>query len=483
MYRRSVAAVVLVAATLSPLVVRGEIPLSFDEAVRQGVEKNLGLRVERYESLISGAEVTKNGALYAPRITGNTSMKGARTPNPVTGDGTESFLFTVAPGVKRLLPTGGTVGLQFDNLYSDAGTPGSVSHWGSDLTVTLNQPLLKSFGREATELSLQLSREAKRGVDERVESRVQDLVAQIRSQYFQLHALREELKAKEASLELAKKILADTKARVDAGVLPAMEILNAEFGVSARERELIEAERLVRDQEESLRNLIRLDGAGEIVPTDPPRSVEVPLDGEGELKGLAEKRSEVRELEATIRGLELQKRVAERQTLPDLSLNASAALAGAGRGYGRDLERLGSLRYPAWSVGLSLDYPLGNVAAEQELVKSGLRLEQARIRRDDLVSQLVLDLSTKRRAVATAWKQIDVARRGLSYAEERLKAFTKKHEVGMATTKDLLDVEHDRAVARSTLIRAEVGYETALSQYWRAAGILLERLGVRVAGR
>ncbi|GAB4301536.1 MAG: TolC family protein [Desulfuromonadia bacterium] len=460
-----------------------EVRLSFADAVKIGVERNLDLVIERFETRISDADVTKNGALYDPHLVGTTSVASERTPNPVTGAGSESFRFTLSPGARQLLPTGGTVGISFENLYSDAGTPGSVSYWGSDLLVTLNQPLLKNFGRETTELSLNLSRETRRAVGEKFTSRLLDLVAQIRSQYFLLHSLREEMKAKETSLQLAKKILVDTKARVDAGVLPAMEILNAEFGVSSRERELIEAERQVRDQEDALRLLIRLDEPGEIVPLDRPVTDEVMLEGEGELLRLVRERSEVKELDASIRALELQMRVAELQTKPELSLNAQAAFAGAGRGYGRDLDRLGSLEYPRWSIGLSFDYPLGNVSAEQEKVKSALKVEQAEKRKENLVSQLLNDLSTKARAVKTAWKQIDVARRGLSYAEERLNAFTKKHEVGLATTKDLLDVENDRAQARSVLIRAEVGYATALTQYWRSTGLLLERLGVTVAGR
>jgi len=460
---------------------RAEVRLSFAEAVKIGVERNLDLVIERYETRIGDADVEKNASLYAPHLVGTTSLRNERTPNPVTGSGTDTFQFSLSPGVRQLLPTGGTVGVTFENLYTDSSTPGGVSFWGSDLLVTLNQPLLKNFGRETTELALDLSRQSRRAAGEKLTSRLLDLVAQIRSQYFLLHSLREEMKAREASLQLAKKILTDTKARVDAGVLPAMEILNAEFGVSARERELIEAERQVRDQEDALRLLIRLNEPGEIVPVDPPVTTEVQLEQESELLRLVGARSEVKELDASIRALELQKRVAELQTKPELSLKAEAAVAGAGRGYGRDLERLGSLEYPRWSIGLSLDYPLGNVSAEQERVKSALRVEQALKRRENLVSQLMNDLSTRARSVRTAWKQIEVARRGLAYAEERLNAFTRKHEVGLATTKDLLDVENDRALARSTLIRAEVGYVTALTQYWRATGQILERLGVTVA--
>ena len=66
------------------------------------------------------------------------------------------------------------------------------------------------------------------------------------------------------------------------------------------------------------------------------------------------------------------------------------------------------------------------------------------------------------------------------YAEERVKAYLKKSEVGLATTKDLLDVENDLATARAGQIKAEVLYATSLNQYWKSTGELLDREGIKI---
>jgi outer membrane protein TolC len=73
-----------------------------------------------------------------------------------------------------------------------------------------------------------------------------------------------------------------------------------------------------------------------------------------------------------------------------------------------------------------------------------------------------------------------VADRGTVFAEERLRSFMRKNEVGLATTKDVLDVENDLAISKSTQISAVVGYANALTTYWQATGELLEREGIRV---
>src|SRR6185369_13377456 len=96
---------------------------------------------------------------------------------------------------------------------------------------------------------------------------------QVRTEYYKLYSLREDRNVKKVSLELARKILSDTQARVKAGVLPAMEVLNAEFGVVTREKELIDAELAVNDQVDVLRLLLQLDAkTGDLQMVDvPPR--------------------------------------------------------------------------------------------------------------------------------------------------------------------------------------------------------------------
>jgi outer membrane protein TolC len=93
---------------------------------------------------------------------------------------------------------------------------------------------------------------------------------------------------------------------------------------------------------------------------------------------------------------------------------------------------------------------------------------------------VIKDTKAAIRGVATGYKQIEVTERGRSYAEERLKAFIRKNEVGLATTKDVLDVENDLASARNNFISAIVVYNNALTQLWQVTGELLEREGIRV---
>jgi outer membrane protein TolC len=56
----------------------------------------------------------------------------------------------------------------------------------------------------------------------------------------------------------------------------------------------------------------------------------------------------------------------------------------------------------------------------------------------------------------------------------------RRNEVGLATTKDVLDVENDLATAKNNQIAAAVAYDNAISRHFQVTGELLEKEGVRV---
>jgi outer membrane protein TolC len=345
--------------------------------------------------------------------------------------------------------------------------------------MSFSQPLLKNAGRENTEANITIARLSKYASIEHLNSRLTNTVAQVRIEYFKLYSLQEQLVVKKVSLELARKILNETKARVAAGVLPAMEILNAEFGAVSREKDVIDAEKALSDQLDVLRLLLQIEGRDDISVADlPTRDLYQVSEEEAIRRSLT--RPDIKELKRTLEVYELQNRVYGNNIRPDLRFNAEAGIAAKDRTYSREMEKMGTLDSPYWSIGLSFSYPLGNRAAENDYRKNRLKTEQAALQIKSLEESTVKDVKAAIRSVATGFKQIEVAERGRNYAEERLKAFIRKNEVGLATTKDVLDVENDLATAKNNQITALVLYNNAITQLWQITGELLEREGIRV---
>jgi len=478
--------VVLFLVLASPYNVLAEtVRLTMADAVKMAVERNLDLRVEQYNPAQQEAEYQKSQGIYNPVL--NLLVNYNETTSYSTNFISNKFFNQTTQlnaGVSQLLSTGATATLGFNNSYTSSDlistSAGLASYWQSGLGLTLNQPLLKNFGRETTELTIDTARLGKEASLEKLQTRLISLVAQIRTEYYKLYSLKEELEVRKASLELSRRVLNDTQARVKAGIMPAMETLNAEFGMASREKELIDAERAVRDQVDLLGQLLQMPSGREFEIVEIPAKAHYVVSVQAEIKQALLNRPELKELRRNLELLELQARVAGNKTRPDLLLSASAATAGLGDTYPRDMDRLSSGNYPSWGIGLTFSYPLGNQAAKNEYSKNRLKVEQAALQIRNQEELIANDVRAAARAIVSNFKQLDVADRGRTFAEERLRAFVRKAEVGLATMKDVLDVENDLATAKNNQIKAQVAYANAITQLWRVTGDILTKEQIRL---
>lgn len=465
----------LLLVTISTTAFAAEAPLqlTLNEATRMAVEKNLDVRAEFYNPAQFEADIQRNRAIYDPVLSLQANYIDANAAYGATGQ-----TLALNSSLNQLLWSGGTAALTFNNSNSNVSAPSY--YWQTGLGVSLSQPLLKNVGREATEIAITLARTSKFASLEHLNGRLLATVAQVRTEYFKLHSVREERDAKKISLELARKILSETKARVAAGVLPAMEVLNAEYGVVTREKDLIDAELAVSNQLDTLRQLLQLDAAvNDIQTVDlPSREPVVVVENNAIQKAL--NRPDIREQKKNLEYFEQQTHNLNQKNRPDLTLTAGAQLTGSDSAYQRNFDKVLTFDYPVWNVGLRFDYPLGNNGAENDYRKVRLKTEQSSLQLRSLEETAVRDVRSAIRGLDAGFKQIEVADRSRAFAEERLRAFMRKSEVGLATTKDVLDVENDLATAKSNQIKATVGYANALTIYWQVTGELLEREGVRV---
>ena len=465
-----------------PLFAQSSLSLTLNEAVRIAVEKNLDVRAELYTPAQFEADINRYGAIYDPRLTLQTRFDDTAEEKPTLNKSViDTQTFSTGASLSRLFSTGATAALSFNNSDNDTDNPSYIDRYGqSGLVFSISQPLFKNRGREVTEENIRISQISKYASLERFKTKLLTTITQVRNDYYKLYRLREELAVKQVSLELARTILAETKTRVASGVLPSLEILNAEFGVVRREKDLIDAQKAVGDQLDVLRLLLQLDIGIDITTTDTP-SHEVQNILEEDAVSRALTRSDILEQKKNLELAEFQTRVYQNKLEPDLSLNTSAGLNGLDRNRGNhnpvgisDLDNLG------WSVGLVFTYPLGNKAAETEYIKSRLKTEQTKLKIKSLEESIANEVRAALRSIHSGFKQIEVTDRGVEFAGQRLHSFIRKNEVGLATTKEVLDVETDLATAKNNQIAAVVSYADALTRLWQVTGELLDRQGIFV---
>ena len=452
-----------------------DIPLTLQDALVRTTQQALDLQIERLTPQQSFQEYRKSTGIFDTNL--SLSLNHNQTRDVVYDIPTRTSQTSL--GISQLLSSGATAKLSAINNYyaNQYSLGGTENYWRSGVSLSVSQPLLKNFGRDTTMLAIDVARLTNEGNREQYRTKLINSLATTRTNYFTLYGLREELTARKTSLKLAQQIEQETKARITAGVLPAMELLNASFGVATREKDLNDTERRYRDQEETLVQLLQLPVGSTLNLLDSPKQRVVSFVQSQLIERARTNRAELAQLSKELEAIRLQSTVAHNRVLPDVNLTASGSSNGLESNFNRTMDRVGSVDRPAWEVGLTLSYPLGNRAADAEYRKSLFAQQQKSLQLKQQQDLIDNEVRAAVRNLETMGKQLEVAKRGLGYAQERFTAWKTKVTVGMATNKDLLDVENDLTIAVTTEISARVAYEAALTAVWKSSGLLIEELG------
>jgi len=510
--------------------------VTLKEAIAIALESNPGIAARRYEPTRVEQDVVEAQGIFDPAANGSATWSSTVTPNPSALTGTRTSNVdarTFDLGLSKLFRSGTQLGLDAtsDRLDNNAEFYELRPQYTPSLGFSLVQPLLRDFGWDFTYLVV---RAAERGADAarwQFEADLQDFVTRVIVAYWRVVGTREAVTVQRESKALADRTVEENRARVDVGLLPPVAVLEAQSQATARETQVIEAENDLDVARTELAQLAFFRPSGTFVPRtlEPVEGVDLETvrpDLDEALDLALVRRPEVH---ASAQGVELrqiQERLASNALLPRLDLVGGYGVNGlAGRprvgtrtvtfvsqapvpgrscsfisaevylcelqvvqptspfaGSERQAwDRTVSGDYESYNFGVQLQVPLDNAAARGRHTRSAIELNQAELRHRELLSQVTLEVRRSGADVSGARERIASSRVARELAEENLRNQTKRHEVGMATTKDLLDFQTQLTQARFAEVQANIDYAVAVARWRRAQGVLLEHYQIEIA--
>jgi len=149
-------------------------------------------------------------------------------------------------------------------------------------------------------------------------------------------------------------------------------------------------------------------------------------------------------------------------------------------GYGGTLNQLVNSTAPDKGVGLQLNIPLRNRAAQAVQIRSELEYQQAQMRLQQIESQISIEVRNAQFGVEQNRASVASAQAAVDYAKQSLDAEQKKYQFGTSTTTLVLQTQSALATAESTLMSAMAAYEKSRVELDRAVGTTLDRAGISI---
>src|SRR5262249_8011896 len=140
------------------------------------------------------------------------------------------------------------------------------------------------------------------------------------------------------------------------------------------------------------------------------------------------------------------------------------------------LSQLFNSRYPTWTAGVSVSYPLGGSAEDANYARARVETAQAEARLKSAESQVIQQVRDAAWKMEMNAKRIDTTRVARELAEQRLDAERKRADVGMSTSFLVIQAQRDLVLAKTNELSAVLAYDlsqVAFEGLQQAGGSLL----------
>ncbi len=483
------------------------LELDLMAAYEMALKRNLDVQVARYQLAAADAGILASSGVFDPVL--GAGVSGDYTKSPAAtqlagADITESRTTMFGLNLGALLPTGTQLSAETGFRRSETNSEFFFLNprWEGDTTFRLTQPLLDGFGTLVNRAGMIIARNTRGQGAAGFETTVITTLNEVEQAYWNLVAARRAVEVTQRSLDLAQRLLGETRERVQVGTSAAIDLVQSEAGVATRQQELIYARNAAANAEDALKAVLGFDEPAEwevkIVTTSSVQGPRLEADLQSSIETALESRPLLaqKRYELETRGLNVK--LARNAVLPQLDLEASYGFSGLGGkleyedeetgevisvpgGFNDALEQITRLDFPHWEIGLNLTMPLGNHAARGTLAQRRFELARAQAEMRAIEQQIVREVRTAVRALSDGAAAIDAAIASRQFAERNLDAEETKFNNGLSTNYQVLEIQEDLAQAQLAEIQAFTDYRKALAGYRAATGTLLEANDIEIA--
>jgi outer membrane protein TolC len=304
------------------------------------------------------------------------------------------------------------------------------------------------------------------------------IIAEADRAYWGLYSARKMLDVRKQQYDLAKATLEETERFVEVGVKPRIEIIRTKRDLADKLTAIIDAENLVRERERDLKRMLNKKGLGMetktvLIPSSLPDPVRYELDRDNMVKNALENRMELLELELQLEMDRMTIEYNRNQTLPDLSFEYRYNIDGLGADRGDSYDMLSDNDYHDHQVGLRMNIPIGNKRAKSELRKSIYQRAKDLSSKESKEAEIRNDVLNKIDKVEAKWQSILASRQNTILSDEQYRAEKRQYELGLVSSREVMDAQTNLAAAQSAEITALTDYQTALIDLAYATGTLL----------
>jgi outer membrane protein TolC len=478
------------ATSTAPATQKQAVKISVQDAILSALHNNPSLKVQKYDVPISRTREENQRAVFDPTVTGSVSAQRNAVPfnqqDPRRAGTALNDSISASVGYAQFFPTGTTIGLDgtinfgAENFYSDSTV---VTRAG--LTVT--QALLRGASVDANLALLRESQIDTKTSQYQLRAFAETLIADIESAYWDYAYAKRQIEIVKTALQVAQEQLDQTNELIRVGRQAESERAAAEAEVAVRKGNVIDAESALRQARIRVVQLTtspeNADYAMGMELSDAPFTPPGTLDDvENHVKVALMRRPEIAQAKLQIDRGELEVVRTKDGLLPRLDLFATLGKSGYSRALGASIQHVADGPGYDAQIGVQVEYPLLNRAAQADYRRANLGKDQANEALNNLIQVVQGDVRGAYIEAQRTREQIDATMATRIAQATKAQVEEEKFKVGKSTSLLVAAAQRDLLVAQIAEVQAVTGHLKALVALYRLEGTLLDRRYISAPG-
>ena len=490
-----------------------ELRLSEREAIEMALHNNLGVNVRRLNPVFSTWEAEKLSGQYDP-ITSfgfNWDRTNAPTDSILAGGDTITDIFTNYDfSFRKDFSKGASIEAAFSGARNRSTNffTSLVPAIDTDLKFEFRQNLLRGVGKIDLEYQLEVARNNVEISEMELVQQLLETVSAVQISYWDLLFSRRDIEVKQKSLELAEEILSQNQARLEVGSAARLEVVEAQAEVASRQEQLVRSQFRSRQIQDRLVTLITAyedprELNAVILPTQPV-TLPPPVSESFDLlmSRASERRPELLQADAGIVNRRVELERTRNRLKPELDMVLAMRLIGLGGnrvirdfsggfenppivgfepgGLSDSFEKLFSGDFYGYTVGLDLRLPIGNSEARADNARAQIDLQRAELERQSVAQQVAREIREALTEIEMNQASLEAASASVRLGQERLDGEQARFEVGVGTTRTLIEAQRDLVQSAVTELQARVNLIKSHIQLDQATGSTLAKQRIQV---
>jgi HAE1 family hydrophobic/amphiphilic exporter-1 len=505
-------------------------PLTLREALALALENNKDIEVARQNVKIAEFDLQGARGVYDPRLSSSSYFERFETPISSFLSGgsngvTTSSDYTATARLEGQAPKfGGNYRLDFSSIRlttNNQFVPLSPQY-PTALTFSYTQPLFRALRFDNNRRQIEIAKKNLSLTDAQFRQRAIETITSVQRAYWDLVFALRNLQVQRDAVRDSRTQLEHNKRLVSEGALAPIDVVAAEAQVAGFEQSLFSSLEEVSRAENNLKNLIAVNRQADlwslsIVPTDSvdlaPPEISLPE----ALKAALENRPELQQSNVVREINQIDQKYFREQTKPAIDLIGSygmVGLAGTQRGegnpfisastqelrdrvdqlleraqlplltpqppqalspfliggYDQSLQNLLSNRFNNFRVGVQINLPLRNRAAQAQLGRSLVEGQRIATQREQLEQSIQVDVRNALQVVRSAEARLRAAGIARQASEQQYQSEQRKLDAGQSTVFLVLERQTAFTAARGNELRAQTDLNKAIAELQRATG-------------